>query len=73
MQISATGVTPRSNTVVAGRGFSLVEILVVLIVVVLLIGMVSLNLNSGAGERDIERQLLARKRMVCVDCYVGVR
>ncbi len=39
----------------ADRGFSLVEMLVVMVVVVLLLGMVSLNLNSGASDGEVER------------------
>jgi prepilin-type N-terminal cleavage/methylation domain-containing protein len=41
--------------VTAGRGFSLVEILVVMVVVVLLIGMVSLTLDSGARDGELQR------------------
>lgn len=39
------------------RGFSLVELLVVLFVIVLLTGLVSLNVNSGAGDRVLRDQI----------------
>ncbi|MEM1404459.1 MAG: GspH/FimT family pseudopilin [Pseudomonadota bacterium] len=40
-------------------GFSLVEMLVVLFIIVLMIGLVSVNVNSGIGDRELEDRLEA--------------
>lgn len=42
-----------------GQGFSLVEMLVVLFVVVLLTGLVSLSVDSGAGDRIVRERVEA--------------
>ena len=39
------------------RGFSLIEMLVVLFVVVLLVSLVSINVNTGVGDRDVRDRL----------------
>lgn len=41
----------------SGQGFSLVEILVVLFVIVVIAGLVSLNVNSGAGDTRLQQRL----------------
>jgi general secretion pathway protein H len=41
----------------AAPGFSLVEMLVVLLVIVLMTSLVTLNLDSGAGERELRERV----------------
>lgn len=41
----------------ADRGFSLIEMLVVLFVIVLMTSLVTLNVNSGAGDRLVQERL----------------
>lgn len=40
-----------------GRGFSLIEMLVVLFVIVLMTSLVTLNVNSGASDRVVQERL----------------
>jgi prepilin-type N-terminal cleavage/methylation domain-containing protein len=46
------------------RGFSLIEILIVLFVIVMLTSLVSLNLGGGDGERAQQRKLAALRSAV---------
>ncbi|MFT7286078.1 MAG: general secretion pathway protein H [Halieaceae bacterium] len=59
MRILATGETTRIVKVPRAAGFSLVEMLVVLFVIVLITGMVTLGMNSGAGDRALQDKVEA--------------
>jgi general secretion pathway protein H len=41
----------------SARGFSLIEMLVVLLVIVLMTSLVTLNLDSGAGDRELRERV----------------
>ena len=59
MRILVIGAPARTKAVGATRGFSLIELLVALFVIVLMTSLVSLNLGSGAQERLLRDQLEA--------------
>lgn len=59
MQISAIGVPTKTKLVSTVKGFSLIELLVALFVIVLMTSLVSLNLSSGADDRLLRDQLEA--------------
>ncbi|WOJ94912.1 type II secretion system protein [Congregibacter variabilis] len=51
---------------ICGRGFSLIEMLVVLFVIVLMTSLVTLNVSSGAGDRLVQERL---ETLVAVAAY----
>lgn len=45
------------DSVSRSGGFSLIEMLVVLLVIVIMVGLVTLNVSTGDGSRELEQQL----------------
>lgn len=57
MRISVTGTRNRAERMSLLRGFSLIEMLVVLFVIVLMTSFVTLNINSGTGDRVLQNRV----------------
>lgn len=57
MPMSVTGKTTEAEPAMPQRGFSLIEMLVVLFVIVLMTGLVTLNVSSGGRDRLLQEQL----------------